>query len=214
MRIIKQAEERKNEIINAANELFALKGYDGTSVSDILEKVGIAKGTLYHHFKSKEDILDALIERFNTKVLEKATEISRDKSISIPARLVKVVLALNVSKSDEGAEMIELLHKPQNALMHQKSNKMLLETVTPVLANLLREGISEEIFNTNFPYESTEMALAYAFTVFNGNTLELTESEMMSRAQAFIYNIERLTGAESGSLLEFMQVFGEAGNQA
>ena len=214
MRIIKQPKERKNEIINAASELFMQKGYDGTSVSDILEKVGIAKGTLYHHFKSKEDILDALIERFNTKVIEKATEISLDKSIPIPSRMVNVVLALNVSESDEGSEMIELMHKPQNALMHQKSNKMLLETVTPILANLLREGIGVEIFNTNFPYESTEMVLAYAFTVFNGNALELTESEIMSRAQAFIYNMERLVGAESGSLLEFMQVFGEAENQA
>ena len=214
MRIIKQAEERKNEIINAANELFALKGYDGTSVNDILEKVGIAKGTLYHHFKSKEDILDALIERFNTKVIEIATDISLDKNVPISGRMVKVVLALNVSESEEGAEMIELMHKPQNALMHQKSNKLLLETVTPIMANLLSEGVNEGIFNTSFPYESTEMLLAYAFTVFNGNNLELTEIEMMSRAQAFIYNMERLLGAKSGSLIEFLQVFGDEENKA
>lgn len=208
MRIIKQADERKNEILNAANELFVQKGYDGTSVSDILEKVGIAKGTLYHHFKSKEDILDSLIERFNTRVLEVATKISQDNSVPIPERMVKVVLALDVSESEEGTEMIELLHKPQNALMQQKSNKMLLETVTPILANLLSEGIGEGIFDTNFTYETTEMIIVYALTVFSGNNFELTKEEMVSRINAFIYNMERLFGAKSGSLIGFLQVFG------
>ena len=62
MRIVKEAEERKSEILDAAEELFAAKGYEQTSTGDILERVGIARGTLYYHFKSKEDILDALIE--------------------------------------------------------------------------------------------------------------------------------------------------------
>ena len=65
MRVVKEAEERRNEILDAADMLFADKGFDNTSTSDILEKVGIARGTLYYHFKSKEDILDALIDRYN-----------------------------------------------------------------------------------------------------------------------------------------------------
>ena len=65
MRIVKEAEERRNEILDAADELFGRKGFDGTSTNDILEKVGIARGTLYYHFKSKEDILDALIQRYD-----------------------------------------------------------------------------------------------------------------------------------------------------
>ncbi len=47
---------RKNEILDAAEELFALKGFDGTSINDTLEKAGIARGMLYYHFKSKEDV--------------------------------------------------------------------------------------------------------------------------------------------------------------
>jgi AcrR family transcriptional regulator len=61
MRVVKEAEERRNEILDAADELFGQKGFDGSSTNDILEKVGIARGTLYYHFKSKKDIMDALI---------------------------------------------------------------------------------------------------------------------------------------------------------
>ena len=63
MRTIKEAEVRKNEILDVAEKLFAVKGFDGTSTNEILEKTGIARGTLYYHFKSKEDILDGVIIR-------------------------------------------------------------------------------------------------------------------------------------------------------
>ena len=59
----KEAEERKKEILDIAEALFIAKGYEETSTTDILERVGIARGTLYYHFKSKEEILDALIDR-------------------------------------------------------------------------------------------------------------------------------------------------------
>ena len=61
MRIVKDAEERKEEILDAAERLFGTKGFDNTSTGDILQEVGIARGTLYYHFKSKEDILDGVI---------------------------------------------------------------------------------------------------------------------------------------------------------
>lgn len=72
MRIVKEAEERRNEILDAADELFGRKGFDGTSTNDILENVGIARGTLYYHFKSKEDILDALIQRYEEQMYSAA----------------------------------------------------------------------------------------------------------------------------------------------
>lgn len=53
MRVVKEAEERRNEILDAADMLFADKGFDNTSTSDILEKVGIARGTLYYHLSQK-----------------------------------------------------------------------------------------------------------------------------------------------------------------
>ena len=57
MRVVKEAEERKEEILDAAEKMFAMKGFDNTSTGDILDAVGIARGTLYYHFKSKEEIL-------------------------------------------------------------------------------------------------------------------------------------------------------------
>lgn len=65
MRIVKEHDERKNEIIDTAAELFLDKGYDQCSINDILNSIGIAKGTFYHYFKSKEDVLDAAVNKMS-----------------------------------------------------------------------------------------------------------------------------------------------------
>jgi AcrR family transcriptional regulator len=207
MRVVKEAEERRNEILDAADKLFGQKGFDGTSTNDILEKVGIARGTLYYHFKSKEDIMDALIERYNVRLLGAAQEIASDKCVPINERIIRVVMAMNISGGSD-KEIMEHIHKPQNALMHQKIQKVIINGVTPILTGIIREGIEQGLFSTPFPYECMEMVMAYTNTVFDGDMVKMTNEERISRIQAFVFNAERLLGAESGSLLYVMQIFG------
>ena len=118
MRVVKEVNVRKSEILDAAELLFETKGFDGTSTTDILNEAGIARGTLYYHFKSKEDILDAIIERMTGSLVAKATEIAGKKDEPVLRRLTQMMLALHVDNG-LGYEIIEQVHKPQNALMHQ-----------------------------------------------------------------------------------------------
>lgn len=209
MRIVKEAEARRNEILDAADELFGSKGFDGTSTNDILSKVGIARGTLYYHFKSKEDIMNALIDRYNVTLTGAAQQIAADKNIPVIERILRVVMALNIS-SGEGSsrEIMEHIHRPQNALMHQKIQKAIINSVPKILTGIIREGIEQELFSTPYPYECMEMVVIYANTIFDDDMVEMTEEERMSRVMAFIYNVEKLLGAESGSLMSVMQMFG------
>lgn len=211
MRVVKEAETRRNEILDAAEELFGQKGFDGTSTGDILGRVGIARGTLYYHFKSKEDIMDALIERTNATILHAAQQIAEDKSIPVIERILRAVMALNISSGDSSStEIMEHIHKPQNALMHQKIQKAVIRSVPPILAPIISEGIEQGIFNTPYPYECMEIVVVYATTIFDNDMVEMTEEERMSRILAFIANVERLLGAAGGSLMSVMQMFGSS----
>jgi len=212
MRVVKTAEERRNEILDAVDELIGKKGLDGTSTNDILKKVGIARGTLYHHFKSKEEMVNALIERYSVRLLAAAEEVAADKSIPIVERIVRVVMSMNLS-GESSNEIMEHIHKPQNALMHQKILKMLINGLTPILTEIIREGIEEGLFDTAFPYESMEMVIIYANTIFDEDIVPMTDEERISRIQAFIYNVERLLGAEGGSLAIVMQMFSNEENE-
>ena len=203
----KEAVERKNEILDVADELFGKKGFDGTSTNDILEKVGIARGTLYHHFKSKEEIMDALIERYSDRLLGAAQEVAADKTIPLVDRIIRVVMSMNFN-SGSSEEIMEHIHKPQNALMHQKIQKMIINGLTPILADIICEGIDQGVFNTPYPYECMEMVVTYANTIFDDDMVEMTNEQRFTRVQAFIFNVERLLDVERGSLMSVMQMFG------
>ena len=201
MRIVKEAPERKNEILDAAEELFAAKGYEATSTGDILDRVGIARGTLYYHFKSKEDILDALIERVNGTLIARAKKAAEDRSVPVVERIVRTIMSLNVASSESaiGQEVLEQVHKPQNALMHQKMQQRLLDGVVPVLTALVEEGNAAGVFHTGYPRETTEMLILYSVTVFD-ERFPQTPEQMMHRAQALIHDTEILLGAREGSM--------------
>ena len=198
MRIVKEAQERKNEILDVAERLFGVKGFDNTSTNDILKEIGIARGTLYYHFRSKEDILDAIIERMTGRLVENAAAIIDRKEIPVMQRLTMTLNALNVN-SDLGQEIMEQVHRPQNALMHQKMQEKLLAGVNPLITALIREGIEQGICQTDYPEEVVEMAMLYSGIAFDDLT-EYKEGEKEKKIAAFIYNLERLLGMETGSM--------------
>lgn len=200
MRVVKEAEERRNEILDTAERLFVEKGFDGTSTNDILNDIGIARGTLYYHFKSKEDILDAMIERLTGRLIANASEIVRKKELPVMQRLTMTMMSLNVS-GGIGQEIMKQIHKPQNALMHQKMQTTLLSAVNPLITGLIEEGIAQGICSTDYPADVVEMVLLYSNTSFD-ELAELNSDERRKKITAFIYNLERLLGMERGSLDE------------
>lgn len=210
MRVVKEAAVRRNEILDAAEQLFVTKGFDGTSTGDILEQVGIARGTLYYHFKSKEEILDAMIVRLTETLLKKAGQIARQKDKPVLQRLTEMILALNVD-SELGNEIMEQVHRPQNALMHQKMQEGLLKGVVPLFTGLIEEGIAQGICQTDYPAEAAEMLLLYSNTAFDALAEDSREERKIA---AFIYHAERVLGMPRDSMREaVLPIFRTSGFQ-
>lgn len=205
MAFSKEAEERKNQILDVSNRLFNEKGYDNTSVADIIREVGIAKGTLYYYFKSKEEIMDAIVERTTSILLERAKGVVNNDSLNVHEKLLRCIQALNLEEN-EGREIMNHIHKPQNALIHQKELETMIENVTPLVAKIIQQGIDEGKFNTKYPYEATEMAIIYSQIAFD-NIKELTQEEAVKKIMGFIYNLEKLFEVEEGSLNYLTQLF-------
>jgi AcrR family transcriptional regulator len=199
MRIVKNAEERKMEILDIAEHLFETKGFDNTSTNDILNEIGIARGTLYYHFKSKEEILDAIIDRLTKQLLEKAKEFVKQEDVPLSQQLTLIMLELNVSCGNFNHKILEQVHKPQNALMHQKIQAHLLSELTPLISTLIKEGIAQGIYQTDYPEEVAEMLFLYANTIFD-DLIAHSKEEKQKKAAAFVFNLERLLKMEQGSM--------------
>ena len=206
MRIVKEPEVRKNEILDAAESLFVTKGFEKATVNDVLEAVNIAKGTFYYYFKSKEDVLDALVERRIGVGVEKAREI-----IASPMPPVQKLLAIIMAQKPQNQlqeDFKAVLHERDNSKMHQKTIVKCILQLGPSLAETIKEGNETGVFNTPFPLESAEILLAAALLLFDDDFFHWTNEEMAVKTAAFLTAMERTLGAAAGTFSEFVKAFG------
>lgn len=202
MRVAKEGAERKKEILDVSERLFCSRGYDNTSTNHILNEIGIARGTLYYYFSSKEDILDGIIDRILEDINRKVSSVAMDESIPVLERFTKAVLSANVDTA-VGNMVLEQVHKPQNALMHQKMQERLLAGIAPYFVKIIKDGIKQKLMYTDYPEEMVEMTLMYANSAFD-DSIDYSEEEKMKKVRGFIYNAELMLNMESGSLMESM----------
>ena len=198
----KPGQERRSEIVEAARKLFLSKGYEATSTVDIMKAVGIAKGTLYYHFSSKEEILDALLCDMTGNMAKAAAPFGDNSQLSIPDRIIGVIRAINIKGSTD-ERMLETIHLPQNALFHQKSHTLTIEKISPIMLKIVNDGIKQGLFSTKHPESAVHIALSYSLT-----DIEDTGGDPKELAEGFVYNLERMLGAREGSLNKFMLLFG------
>ncbi|CAM4192754.1 TetR family transcriptional regulator [Bacillus wiedmannii] len=206
MRIVKEYEERRKEILETAERLFITKGYTKTTVNDILKEIGIAKGTFYHYFKSKEEVMDEIIMRVIKDDVAKAKVIVSNPNIPVLEKLFRVLMEQSPKSGDVKDKMIEQFHQPNNAEMHQKSIVQSIIHLSPVLAEILEQGIDEGVFSTPYPQETIELLLSSAQVIFDEGLFQWEPEEMMRRAKAYINMMEASVGAKEGSFNYMLEV--------
>ncbi|WP_074606348.1 TetR/AcrR family transcriptional regulator [Bacillus cereus group sp. BfR-BA-01350] len=206
MRIVKEYEERRKEILETAERLFITKGYTKTTVNDILKEIGIAKGTFYHYFKSKEEVMDEIIMRIIKEDVAKAKVIVSNPNIPVLEKLFRVLMEQSPKSGDIKDKMIEQFHQPNNAEMHQKSLVQSIIHLSPVLTEILEQGIEEGIFSTSYPQETIELLLSSAQVIFDDGLFQWKPEEMMRRVKAYIKMMEVSVGAKEGSFNYMLEV--------
>ena len=207
MRTLKEPEVRKNEILDAAERLFSARGFDKATVIDILTSAGIAKGTFYYYFKSKEEVLDAIVKRRNDAGMERAKAIAQDPRLSPEEKITAVILAQQSQNAVE-EEFIPVLHENANALLHEKVLSDSVIRLTPLLAEIVKDGITQKKFNTPFPAESVEILLTAGIMIFDDACFPWSMEEKAAKIPAFLCSMERILGASSGSFAAFAKALG------
>ena len=145
--------QRRAEILDTARRLFTTRGFQSTSVEDILTEVGIAKGTLYYHFSSKEEILRALIARTADGIADRARAIAEGRQPAVP-KLLAIAAAARVDEPE--LELAEELHASGNAQFHILTIVEMVRALAPVLTDVVEQGIVEGVFSTPHPRETVE----------------------------------------------------------
>ncbi len=198
VRILKNPDDRKAEILDAAWQLFNTKGFEATSVNDILQKVGIAKGTFYYYFKSKDEVLDNVIERGINEQAAVLEVITENQSLNALEKIKKILVA-DKELHVKNAEVLNYLHKKENIVMHQKSLVLTIQKLSPILAEVIHQGIKENLFKTNYPQAVVELILAGMSFLLDPSIFSWSKEEYLIRVKALADVLETSLRADQGS---------------
>lgn len=157
-RIVKKPEQRRREIVAASRDLFLKKGYENTTMQDVMAKLQIAKGTTYHYFKSKVDLLEAVVEDMVAEyisLVEKALKKCQGNALE----KMRVLIEAGRVASKE-PDTIEDLHRPGNMGMHVRLLAVTVTRLAPLYARVIEQGCKEGVFRTEHPLECAEILLA------------------------------------------------------
>jgi AcrR family transcriptional regulator len=149
-RTVKSAEERRLEIIQTSERLFRENGYASTSVDAIIKEMGVAKGTFYYYFKSKEEVLAAIVDHTLDQIVAMAEQVAADPSLDALAKMR--MLLSNSHMGDENTEEVtELLHMPSNRELHEVTNIQTVLRLAPIFAKIVEQGNQEGVFRAARP---------------------------------------------------------------
>jgi AcrR family transcriptional regulator len=191
MRITKEPEERRKEIILTAKKLFQEKGYNKTKVSDITSYMNVAKGTFYYYFKSKEEVIEEIVMIILDKVKKEAEELEQKKGMKAVDKIRMVF------RGDAVSEEINL---PMSTETQIRLLVGIIKCLSPIFTSIIKEGIKEGDFKAENVHEKIEFALAGLEFILSSDLFEWTKEEQSKRLRAYLEMFEDIFGMETGSL--------------
>ncbi|MFB0535291.1 MAG: TetR/AcrR family transcriptional regulator [Anaerolineae bacterium] len=210
-RIVKAPDERRSELIAYAQKLFHSKGYESTSVRDIVDEIGVAKGTFYYYFDSKTAVLEAVVAELIAQAQAILQEIVADETLAAIPKWIQasqVIGNWKTERKDEMIALLRLLQKDENVLLQHKMWMQATQVLSPELAKIIAQGVEEGVFETEFIQDSAEIALAITQplrdtiydTLLNPDKYDDPAALARRKITAVQTAIERVLGAPPGSL--------------
>lgn len=189
--------DKKELILDAMQKLFE-EGNGGTaSVSDIARKAGIAKDGLYYYFRSKEEVLDALVERQYEGIIRACSALVEESGLNAPGKLA--LLLGSYRGSAVISSLDAYLHMPCNAAIHQKSLGLILSSLSRIISGILKQGVEEGSFACEYPREYAEIIMSVFTFLLDRGIFPWTEKENLLKMKALAVMLEKGLSAEEGS---------------
>jgi AcrR family transcriptional regulator len=154
-------DSRRQELVDATLAVFAGRGVAATSVDDIVKAAGVAKGTFYLYFSTKDDVVTAVAERMVIGVGERIEALANTPELSPIDRL----LALGKTMQEVGREpyerdLVEMFHRPENRAVHDRISEHMVIRLTPSLSTIIADGVAARLFDAPDPRLAAAFVLA------------------------------------------------------
>ena len=214
----KTYEEKRTAILDAAWHLFKTEGYDGATIDAVLEHLGISKGTFYHYFSSKADLLEGVVERLTDQGFQDLKPLLEDQSLD-PLAKMKAFLAASrewrLLNMDRLLVVLGVLLRDENAIIRQKLNRKTTARVRPYLEEILAQGTLAKVFQVDHPLETAEMILYLGQVLGESNSRDLLAcsgdpsrpAAIKRRIEIYLESLGRILAAPPGAFSDLEHRF-------
>lgn len=213
-RIVKEHDERKTEIIEAAQQLFYKHGYDKTSIAMVIDAVGIAKGTFYHYFASKSDLLDAIVQQQAIRIDEIIDRVIVEPEENALVELNNIFQSIGLYKVENRSIMMMMLramYNEANLVLRVKLLESRIGIVSRKIAGVIERGIREGIFKTGNPLHMAHVIMNMSTYLIDDLGVRAAENRLnadyyeafQGRCESYEFAVKRILGIENGTVIIF-----------
>ena len=208
---MKKGELRRKEILDAAERLFYEKGYEATSVQDILDALSLSKGGFYHHFETKMAVLEAICERraeeqFQAVALE--LRVSRAGTLERFNRLLTMINIFEREQTAFVAMVLRICYQAGDVSLRERMKAITIRLFLPLMNEIIAQGIEEKVFFTRRPGTIGQVILllehdlidAVSACLVEGSENPETVVEVMDLLGTYRDSVELLLNAPYGSV--------------
>lgn len=190
-----------NQILDALQTLLENKNIQTISVREIAQTAGIGKGSIYYYFSSKDEILQALVERSYKKPLETAKDLALRTDISTFTRMAMIFNACRNSSSEFLQQKVSPTETgAEKAFLHQKYLKYLISELKPELTSIIEQGIVDGDIHFDYPAALAEIVLIILTVKLDNTIVPGTEEEIAETIRGLVALLEKGTDNPPGSL--------------
>lgn len=202
-------EDKKDRLLSVCEKLFLEKGYDETSVDDILTASGYSKGGFYHYFKSKDEVLSEIFDRLFKKIVEELSIIVGDEKIPAIEKL-KMCLErqMNMKKPVFLPFLKYMINKEKVNYMTFKCFVDSLKVIEPLMVNIIEQGVKEGCFDVKYADETVELLMKTLVGFFD-TEMELFRRRDRDSFERYLYSLEVIFTHTLGISNERIRLFGE-----
>lgn len=208
---MKKGDARREQILLTAESLFYVNGYEQTSVQDILDALHLSKGGFYHHFDSKQSLLEAIStmraeERF--AAAQAAIEPLRDDPVTALNTLIDTGSVLRADRLDYVSLLLRMADREDGAAMQDALRQRSLEMLLPLMDTIIADGVAKGLFLLPHPVLAGELILRLSqqFTdgvsrVLSGRDSEVEKiTAILNSLELYRHTVERMLCAPFGSV--------------
>ena len=161
----KTKEERRNEIIETAGKLFEEKGYEQTQVQDIVNEIGVAKGLFYYYFKSKDEVMEELADRYADAIIDAVNKLI-DTDISTFDKINRIFQIFIDSAEKKYGIFMGILNV-KNGITHERIFFNVGKKMVPLVTEIILSGNDNGECNCSDPKFITEFLVSGLFNIMN-----------------------------------------------